>query len=235
MEYQSVSLSPDGAKIVYDYQDSNSPFLFYIGAMNVDGSNPEILYTTPSTSLNSFPFYPSYATDGSKIVFQEGGQIWSMNPDGTAPTQVTNAPGAGYCSIVSNGTTIAAQGGGIGLGGLVTMNADGSNVRLPFAIAYNVFPTFDTSGQKIIFSGGSGPDLYSINYDGTSLTQLSSNSYIWYPLVVDNTVYYTSIISTNKSQYEIFSIPTTGGGSTQVTNDDVYDGGRSFNQSCGRG
>src|SRR5205823_1330648 len=41
---------------------------------------------TPDTR---FPHRPTWSTDGNKIAYVSGGQIWTMNPDGTAQTALT--------------------------------------------------------------------------------------------------------------------------------------------------
>jgi Tol biopolymer transport system component len=80
-----MSWSPDGTRIAY--------VAGRLYVMNADGSNKRKLSDTDG-------FYPTWAPDGSKISFSALGagvfQVFTINPDGTGETQVTNGTTSSY-------------------------------------------------------------------------------------------------------------------------------------------
>ena len=83
--------SPDGAKIAYSVNSPRNRSAV-IHVMNSDGSEDTALTTAVGRSEN-----PCWSPDGSKIVFQserDGNfEIYSMNPDGSGQTRLTNSTG----------------------------------------------------------------------------------------------------------------------------------------------
>ena len=82
--------SPDGTKIAFTSSDDSGSDVWL---MNPDGSNQVRLTTWPG-GLNEAP---SWAPDGSRIVFYtsaftDASELFSMNVDGSDPTNLTNRP-----------------------------------------------------------------------------------------------------------------------------------------------
>jgi TolB protein len=53
--------------------------------MNADGSNPTRL-TSPTTPNGA----PSWSPDGTRIAYEQNGDIWVMNIDGSRNIQITS-------------------------------------------------------------------------------------------------------------------------------------------------
>lgn len=80
-----IDWSPDGTKLVLDGLGSNGHGQIWV--MDTNGSNRAQL---TNTSTNNFD--PRWSPDGSRIVWEYNFDIWSMKPDGTDQTNLTNTP-----------------------------------------------------------------------------------------------------------------------------------------------
>ena len=126
--------------------------------MEADGSSPRAISTATGTESN-----PDWSPDGTKLVFQIGGEIWVANADGSSPVAIVSGAGeAGREPAWSpDGTKIVfASNAFTAPNGydLFVMNPDGSNVTLlPMPV-----PTgdFDPTWQAIEpIEGTDGPDV----------------------------------------------------------------------------
>jgi dipeptidyl aminopeptidase/acylaminoacyl peptidase len=79
---RSPDWSPSGARIAY--VASNGAAQPEVHTIDPDGSNDVTL------SALSSPSDVAWSPDGSKLVATSGGQIWTMNADGTSPVKLTN-------------------------------------------------------------------------------------------------------------------------------------------------
>ena len=153
---------------------------------------------TPHISPN-----PVRGRHNGKIVFisdrhYKGLSIWSMNPDGSSPTRLTDdtsrteklpdfSPVYDGSPVWSpDGTKIAFISNRDYLFSLYVMDADGSNARLvadkPLEPAE---PSWSPDGGKIAFTSGvrftlgmgkASVNIYVVNIDGSGLTQLTRDS-----------------------------------------------------------
>jgi len=96
---KTPSFSPNGKKIVWEQGD-------YLYLMNADGSNKRRIPNTRHSNLEigrygSYGGNPAFSrnlTDGNKkIIFDKNKNIWTINPDGTGLTRITNAAPGGTC------------------------------------------------------------------------------------------------------------------------------------------
>jgi Tol biopolymer transport system component len=145
---QMPDWSPDGTRIAFVSCRQAGGNLW---VMNADGSNPQPV-GTPSAYVS--PQNPAWSPDGSTILMgaNEGMgsiELWSIHPDGSGLTQLTNDPGQTYNTMPSwqpgtplltakprkgpAGTSVKLAGSGYALGETVKLtfvDADGVSTPL---------------------------------------------------------------------------------------------------------
>lgn len=126
-------VSPDGTTIAYGGQEGDRSPILLVG---IDGSNRRVLTDAPAADpggLSPFHHSPSWAPDGSRLVFAEyegfsqpSGPLMVVGVDGTGQRQLVDD--GQYPSWSPDGTTIAFASGGASH--LSLMNPDGSDLRV---------------------------------------------------------------------------------------------------------
>ena len=134
--------------------------------------------TVPSGAHAAFP------GGNGKIAFQRGLEIYTMNSDGSAQTDISNNAATDRDAAWSpDGTQIAFASNRDGNYEIYKMNADGSGqTRLTNNAATDREPAW-TSDGRIVFdrgggTGGCGPgaaEIYIINADGSGQTNITNN------------------------------------------------------------
>lgn len=178
-----ASFSPDTKTAVYDSQGGGATQLILT---HTDGTSGQPLLSggVTTTGAATIPRSPSFSADGTKIVFvynQSGtDQIYSIKPDGTGLTQLTqNFTGtsvdlpaytkAGAVSFVSTTTSGAVQ--------YNLISATGGRVTSTSTFGPTVAPwyTYSPDATKIVFVAQSGgrSDVYTMNADGSGMAQLT--------------------------------------------------------------
>lgn len=174
---QYPSWSADGTKIVFD---SNRDGNFEIYVMNADGSSQTRL--TTNSSLDAIP---SWSPFGNKILFyssRDGNdEIYVMNADGTGQTNLTNNAASDVRAVWSpDGTKIAFESNRTGSSQVFTMNGNGSSVTQLTSSGSNGGADWSPDSTQIAFhtdrNGNPNYDIYKMNADGTSQTQLTTHS-----------------------------------------------------------
>ena len=175
--------SPNGNQLVFcSFKEGNSG----LSMMNIDG-----LAITQLPRITELDRFPSWSPDGKQIAFSgTNGIVYVMNTDGTNVTRLTNvvcmypvwSPDGKHIAIA--GTTIRLSGSSCNVRGIYIMNADGSNLvlvtKLPEGEVKDI--AWSPDGKHIIFASNSDAppnadsfylDIYSVDVDGSNLTQLT--------------------------------------------------------------
>jgi hypothetical protein len=182
------SWSPDGTKIAFGVSKGSLPPGGRIYVVNVDGSNPTLLY---ADSIYGWPTNPSWSPDGTELAFDcWGGDITLfvcvMNADGSSAGAGGTVGGCEWAPAWSPDGAEIAFVGSCEDGGPYTPNGpfgiwlkhpgDGSSARNLTAGDFGAdeSPAWSPDGTQLVFARGNPADLYVINRDGTGLRQLTS-------------------------------------------------------------
>ena len=105
--------------------------------------------------------------------------VYSVEPDGSQLTRLTDHPGFDACTAYSpSGAELAFCSNRGGNYEIWTMPADGSDEQqLTHLGGRSLFPDYSPSGEQVAFEGGTdpaaSPDLWRIDVDGTGAVQLT--------------------------------------------------------------
>ena len=112
-----------------------------------------------------------------KIAFVRNGDIFTMNADGTNPTNITNnAATDSYPNYSPDGTKIIFSSDRSGTTRIYRMNADGSGVvGLTNNAATDTVPVFSPDGTTLVFGSNrdGNSEIYKMNADGTNQVRLT--------------------------------------------------------------
>jgi Tol biopolymer transport system component len=154
------SWSPDSTKVVF----RNRTFPNGIAVINADGTGRTVLV---ADQIGNWNIQPAWSPDGQKIVFVRcqpaGGSncdIYTMNPDGTGLTNITNnGLGNRLPSWSPDASKIAFQRGS-SPSGIWVMDATGAN---PTQIGSGFNPVWSPDGQQIAFASCGGSLFCSVH------------------------------------------------------------------------
>lgn len=186
-------------------------------------------------------------------------EIFTMNPDGSVPINVTNNPANDVFPAWSpDGTriTFASDRAETNNLDVYVMNADGTGVtRLTNAPGEDRGTSWTSDGQTIVFHSSRDRDathtfdVFTMNPDGTDQTKIFTNGSAAYVCgdSTNGTIVFNSTgdpLGTNPSNgtnpttgapildFEIFTMNMTGGDLVQVTNNSVLDSGPKWSPDC---
>jgi hypothetical protein len=165
------------------------------------------------------PADASFPGTTGKIAYYTGGDVWTMNGDGTSPTRLTTNYNAEANPTVSpDGSRIAYE----FLRGIWIMNADGSGKQaLTDGTATDEDPAFSADGTRIAFARSG--DIWAMNVDGSGVTNLTNSPNnqefdpSWSPL--GDKIAYTRIgcDPSNFGAACVYAMNTDGTGQTNLT------------------
>jgi Tol biopolymer transport system component len=168
--------SPDGSKIAFFYDQSNSGGQIFL--INADGTGMR-QFTTSGANIGV-----AWSPDGSKIALSayggSGYDIFVKDVNGSGLAQLTTTAGATDRAPAwsHDGGRIAFVSDRDGNEEIYVMNADGSGqTRLTTDPGVDYAPTWSPDGSKIAFHSDSSGTLqvYVMNADGSGLTQLTND------------------------------------------------------------
>ena len=207
-DIEDITWAPDGTKLAFDYGCSTiepgdiCPTDIY--TVNVDGTGiTKVTANRPNNKEEDFE--TAWSPDGTKIAFSallpyDYTSIYVMNPDGNNRVRLTNGSYDHSPAWSPDGSKIAFR----RLNDVYVMNSDGSN---PKPVTNDGPVTEDgvawsPDGTKILFSHDSQvqqssgylylTQIYAVNIDGSSRTNLSNNTahdYLgsWQPRFISST------------------------------------------------
>jgi len=155
------AFSPNGRKIAFVSQKTPGFSDANITIMNADGTDQTnltsiILRSSPRPWEDWENSSLSWSPDGSKIAFDDAGEIFAINVDGSNRTNLTNNPTLDIAPAWSrDGSRILFTSHRVGYLTMHTMNAaDGSDVQMLSSRGYfwDVSPDWSPTGDKIVFT-----------------------------------------------------------------------------------
>jgi Tol biopolymer transport system component len=229
--------SPDGMHVLFDRGlEQAAHDLYLINLIDRTVSRLTRLGSTVGagpfyTYHNSHPFSP----DGTRIVFNYNGNLWTVNLDGTRLTQLTSSGGDAWASFSPDGSHIVFMSDRNGFSEVYIANSDGTdqtqltNEQTP---GYR-YPCFSPNGDRILFQSmrdGNG-EIYVMNSNGTSQTRLTNSlAYDALPRFSPDgsRIVFESLDNGNS---EIYSMDPDGSHPVNLSNHPSYDGGPSISDS----
>ncbi len=172
---QNPAWSPDGTKIAFASNRGGSHMDIYV--MSANGSSPVNL--TPlgdSTESGEAGIDPAWSPDGARIAYSYQGDVWVMNADGSAKSNLTHdpaVPAAGWQPAWSpNGSTIAYIRGA----DVWVMRADGSaKTQLTFTtggLGTEKVPDWSPDGTRIVYERSG--QIWRMNANGSGQKAVSA-------------------------------------------------------------
>jgi WD40 repeat protein len=165
-------LAPDGRHIVYNSGPGSGDLMI----MGSDGSDLRML--VPAISVYT---PPSWSPDGRRVLYADAAGLHTINPDGTEDRMVFSPPKSQYNDGLSIfGASWAPDGRRLVVTSLGASSADGlwivdldaqSAIHVYTGSAHEV--AWSPLGDRIAFSGGPNPAIFTVRPDGTDLRQLT--------------------------------------------------------------
>ncbi len=215
--------SPDGRKVAFaSNRGGNGHYQIFV--VNVDGTG--ITNLTPTQFGASTPLW---SPDGSRIAFTMGGNVWTMNADGTGPAQLTSLSAGTVANVVawsSDGKQLLFDQSP--LNGVIThtlyvatIGTGAQPVKLNTGNAQEYGDGWSPS-SKIAFDNGN--NAFTINGDGSGIANVTQNTdtmiRIGGAVIVGKgaAVVFWRSRADDSSHFDLWSVPAIGGNASRVTN-----------------
>jgi Tol biopolymer transport system component len=171
----SPAWSPDGSKLAFRSElhgpDGNYGRIFIV---NRDGTGLRQL--SPEVAVTDYQYDdgPSWAPDGTRLVFSRNGVLNLINADGSG--LISTGVSGEEPAWSPDGTHIAYESVGAGYDGLFVMDGTFTSHRLTTPVVADQMPRWSPTGAQLVFdrveSGVS--QIYKMGADGSGLTKLST-------------------------------------------------------------
>jgi Tol biopolymer transport system component len=160
--------SPDGRRIVYSGDETDEGHQ-NIWVMNADGTAKTLLTPGPRTTGQGWAgSEPSWSPDGSRIVYNNYGELWVMNSDGGGKVRILGGTDVGSAPAWSPGGTRIAY---ISAFDVWTMAPDGSaRTRLTTTTAAEKSVDWAPGGSTLAYERGG--QIWRMNADGSGQVAL---------------------------------------------------------------
>jgi WD40-like Beta Propeller Repeat len=167
------------------------------------------------------PAHAAFPGANGKIAFQRNGNIWTIDSNGSNPTELTNASGTNQdAGWSSDGSRIAFSTNRDGNYEIYVMTGEGlGESRVTSYTGDDFHPTWAPDGQKIAFDRSQPSlDVFSANPDGTGVTNLTGgqggNQPAWSPdgqkiaFIFGNNIFVMNADGTGRTQLTNYPPPT---------------------------
>jgi TolB protein len=217
------SWSPDGAKLVFQYDNGTSPEIWTI----LSNGTGQVRLTNNTDGDR----HPEWSPDGTQIVFASDrgagtlNDLYVMNANGTGQTAITNTPDVDedYPSWSPNGTKIVFSRDG----DLATISPTGTGlVPLTATARMEIEPDWSPNQTQIVFRVGinADDDIYKMNADGSGVTNLTNTA----PVVKEHPVWSPAgdkiaYVRGAFSGAEIWTMNADGSNKVQITSNAFLD------------
>lgn len=201
------------------------------------GSAGEALYTMNASGGNlrrvvRFAYDPAWSPNGSRIVYHSGGDIYTINADGTGRRRVTSGRAWDEHPVWSpNGRRIAFNRRARSLNeslGIYTITTSGTGLRR-VTFGNDFWPDWSPDGTRLVFesynSGTHTHTITTVNADGTGWTPVRSGWFIVSPVFSpDGTKIAYYGLDGGAFSYQVFAIDANGSGTPSA----LTSGGNSY-------
>jgi Tol biopolymer transport system component len=173
----SPAWSPDGRTLAFR-SEMPGPYGNYgrIWVIGRDGSGLRQLTPENADSTDyTYDDSPTWSPDGTKVLYSHNGNLWTINPDGTAPTSLGIAGMYPAWSPDGNKITFTWYAGQ--KMAVFVADRSGANVKqLTTPIQQDEWTRWSPDGRQLVFERveNNAFQLYRIDADGTNLTKLST-------------------------------------------------------------
>jgi Tol biopolymer transport system component len=178
---------------------------------------------TPVPSTTAEVYYVSVSADATKAAFDQSGDAWVENVDGSSALQLTTTGRIDFVRISPNGKKVVFN--DTTLGHLSIINIDGTDVldltpTLPMNMTSCYSAGFSADSTQIAFvcEGETDYGIYTMKADGTGMTTVTATRTAWTDLPSfspDNTKIFF-IGEGSGETYDVESISLTGTGDVVV-------------------
>jgi Tol biopolymer transport system component len=167
--------SPDGTKIAFR-SNLHGPSGDYgrIFIVNRDGTGLRQLSPEVAATDYQFDDDPSWAPDGTRLMFSRSGVLYLINADGSGLTS-TGVSGADP-AWSPDGTQIAYSSLSGGADGLFVMDQSFTSRRLTTPVQADQRPRWSATGTQLVFDRVESNvfQIYKVGVDGSGVTKLST-------------------------------------------------------------